>query len=372
MRASYRRFAASVSVLIVAAGVVAVSGRAQAAPTAQYLIATGTNVGGGPHVKLFTTDGVQRSSFFAYDPAFRGGVNVAVGDLDGDGLLEIITGAGPGGGPHVRVFTEGGTSIDAASFFAYPIGFDGGVNVGVSDVDGDGDDEILTAPASGGGPHVKVVDVTEEGLILEREFFAYDTAFLGGVSVAGAYVDSSNNEGIVVGAGPGGGPHVKTFRHDGVVMGSWFAYAVGYLGGVQVSSWFANDDEVEEILTASMDGPGHVRSFSIMGAASGPNFFAFGGATRGANVGSIGDSAGGPLVVAPYTAGSGVTGRTAGGGATALTINPYPGFLGGMRMAIGFGIFDSDPTATTSSTTTSASTSSTTSTSTTTSTTLAT
>ena len=63
-------------------------------------IIAGAGPSGGPHVLVF--DGVTHSviySFFAYDPAFAGGVFVASGDVDGDGLADIITGAGPGGGP---------------------------------------------------------------------------------------------------------------------------------------------------------------------------------------------------------------------------------------------------------------------------------
>src|SRR5262249_57247349 len=64
--------------------------------------------------RVFSTDPTQKANltnndilarFFAYTPTFLGGVNVAAGDLNGDGKAEIVTGAGPGGGPHVRIFS---------------------------------------------------------------------------------------------------------------------------------------------------------------------------------------------------------------------------------------------------------------------------
>jgi hypothetical protein len=56
-------------------------------------------------------------------------VRVAAGDVNGDGRADIITGAGPGGGPHVRVF-DGATLAELDSFFAYNPLFGGGVFVG--------------------------------------------------------------------------------------------------------------------------------------------------------------------------------------------------------------------------------------------------
>jgi hypothetical protein len=62
-----------------------------------------------------------------------GGVEVAA-TINPDGTAEIITGAGPGGGPHVRIFS-GATgqqlqqnAVD--SFFAFARTFAGGVFVG--------------------------------------------------------------------------------------------------------------------------------------------------------------------------------------------------------------------------------------------------
>ena len=62
------------------------------------IIAVGMGPGGPPEVKLFAArDGAPLYSFLAYDPAFRGGVSVAVADFNADGVPDVVTGPGPGG-----------------------------------------------------------------------------------------------------------------------------------------------------------------------------------------------------------------------------------------------------------------------------------
>ncbi|MDQ1374405.1 MAG: thermitase, partial [Actinomycetota bacterium] len=116
---------------------------------------------------------------------FGGGVRIAVGDLTGDSGTEIVTGAGRGGGPHVRVFTSG--YGDRGGFFAYTSGFSGGVDVAAGNVDGSGVDEIVTGPGPGGGPHVRVF--RPDGTPVGGGFMAYNPAFTGGVSVAVGDID---------------------------------------------------------------------------------------------------------------------------------------------------------------------------------------
>ena len=64
----------------------------------------------GPHVRDHA--GVDRpgraDDFFAYEDTFRGGVLVATADVDGDGIDEIVSGTGVGGGPRVRVVNRAG------------------------------------------------------------------------------------------------------------------------------------------------------------------------------------------------------------------------------------------------------------------------
>jgi len=68
-------------------------------------------------------------SFFAYNLDFTGRVRVGSADLNGDGRSEIITGAGPRGGPQVGVF-DGLTNKVLQDSFEYDPTFLGGVFVG--------------------------------------------------------------------------------------------------------------------------------------------------------------------------------------------------------------------------------------------------
>jgi len=195
-------------------------------------IITGAGNGGGPHVRIFDAGGNLRGQFFAYDPAFRGGVNVAAGDVDGDGVDEIITGAGNGGGPQVRIFRANGKAV--SQFFAYDEKFRGGVRVAAADIDGgarDNKDEIVTAPGEGGGPHIRIFDDHAQ---LKGQFFAFSRNFKGGVSIGSGDVNNDGLDEIIAGAGPGGAPHVRVFDRNGTIISSFYALDESFSGGVNV------------------------------------------------------------------------------------------------------------------------------------------
>ncbi|MBI3290979.1 S8 family serine peptidase [Candidatus Falkowbacteria bacterium] len=234
-----------------------------------YIIA-GLGYGSFPQLKILERDGSVFKAFYAYSPFFGGAINVAAGDVNGDGKDEIITGAGDGGGPHVRIFNTEGQVL--SQFFAYDKNFRGGVNIAAGDVTGDGVPEIITGPGKGGAPEVKVFDF--EGNLIYR-FFAYGEGFLGGVNIASGDINSDGRADIITGAGAGGGPHVRIFHGNGQLISQFFAYNQNFKGGVNVAAGDVSGDGVVEVIASiEKDSVPTVRVFNYLGFVL-DSFFAY-------------------------------------------------------------------------------------------------
>src|SRR5262249_54024806 len=149
-------------------------------------------------------------SFMAYNPAFSGGVFVAASDVDGDGFADVITGAGPTGGPHVRVFS-GKTGAEIRGFYAYAVTFSCGVRVAAGDVNGDGKADIITGAGPTGGPQVKVFDALDPTHIL-YSFMAFDANYSGGIFVSAGDLDGDGKADLIVSQDQANEARVRTFR----------------------------------------------------------------------------------------------------------------------------------------------------------------
>lgn len=195
-------------------------------------IVTGAGAGSEPRVRVFSgRDGTELLTFLAYDASFLGGVHVGIGDTDLNGLAELVTGPDTGAPPLVKLFTG---PLDGVSVTPYPAEFAGGVHVALGDVDGDGRADIITGPGPGGEPLVQVRS-GGVGTPLLQSFLAFDPAFRGGVRVAATDTDRDGRLDILVGAGPGGGPEVRAF--DGVTLAeraTFSAFGPEFTGGVFV------------------------------------------------------------------------------------------------------------------------------------------
>jgi hypothetical protein len=239
----------------------------------------------GPQVRGFDLSGTPVSwvNFFAYGTR-KFGANVSAGDIDGDGYDEIISGAGPGAvfGPHVRAFNADGSGaispVPGASFFAYGTR-KWGVNVATGDIDGDGYPELLTGPGPGAvfGPHIRAFNYDGSGHvspITAASFFAYGTRQYG-ANVGCGDMDGDGMAEFLTGPGPKSlfASHVRAFNFDAAAITpiadlSFIAYS-RYDYGVQVGTSDLDGDGVDELMTAPGPDPEAPARFFVFRYADG-------------------------------------------------------------------------------------------------------
>ena len=152
-----------------------------------------TIAAGDSEVRIYDDDDSLHASFFPYTSAYKLGVNIAIADIEGNGSVEIVTGTENGGGPQMRIFNKDGALIHPG-FFGYDTAFRGGVNVALGDLDGDGVKEIIAGAGVGGGPHVRVFN--KDGK-LSTQFFAFDKSGNRGVEIAASDLDSNGIDEII-------------------------------------------------------------------------------------------------------------------------------------------------------------------------------
>ena len=202
-------------------------------------------------VKVYKADGTVLASFLPYGDKFTAGMSLAIGDVDGDGAPEVITGAGPGAAPQVKVYETDGKPL-GQGFYAYDSRFRGGVQVAAGDVNGDGRAEVIAGAGVGGGPQVRIFD--RNGRALTPGFFAYDPKFRGGVQVAVGDVNGDGRAEIVTGPGPGGGPQVRIFNRNGrALTPGFFAADKAGRNGAKVAVTDIDGDGIDEIATLTTD-----------------------------------------------------------------------------------------------------------------------
>jgi cyclophilin family peptidyl-prolyl cis-trans isomerase len=255
-------------------------------------IVTGAGAGSTPLVQVISgaTGGLARS-FLAYDSSFTGGVNVATGDFNGDGNADIVTGPGPGAAPLIKVFSGKDGSL-LLSFMAYDASMTGGVNVAVGDIEGTGTPDIITAPASNAYSNVKIFSGKDGSLV--KSFFAYDGGFKGGVSVAAGDIFGNGKVDVVTAAGTGGGPHVKVYtgvRSNETLAAplQFMAYSPTFTGGVHVAVGDVLGNSANQIITGAGTGGGpHVEVFDQFASVQ-RSFMAYDPSFRGGvNVADLG------------------------------------------------------------------------------------
>jgi hypothetical protein len=169
------------------------------------------------------------TSFAVFPGNVKTGAFVAAGDVNHDGAADVVIGADAGWSPLVAVW-DGLTALTdhkqlVDSFMPYPATFRGGVRVAVGDVDetsGASTDytgaEIITAPGKGMAPIVGIYSIAGDQVVTRRRFNAYPpTMSKAGLFVAVGDYNGDRVRDVIVSPGAGVAPKVHLFSGVGLM-----------------------------------------------------------------------------------------------------------------------------------------------------------
>src|SRR6185436_3155888 len=154
----------------------------------------------------------------AYDNV-GGGVRVASGDIDGDGLAEIVVGLGSGGSGYMAVFDDGAHGYALLKWIQveWPQynSANGEVWPAVGDLDGDGRAEIVAGLGAGGQGYIQIFDDAAGNYASlgwrQVAWPAYNAGANGATHPAIGNVDGTGSGEIIVGLGKGGEGWLEVF-----------------------------------------------------------------------------------------------------------------------------------------------------------------
>jgi hypothetical protein len=273
-------------------------------PATQELLAT-ANPG---VVNAYTADksgnynpSTPTANYTPFDGA--GTPRVAVGDVTGDGVGDLVFVTGPGGGAFMRII-DGATNENVLTTgiidtFPGENLTDIGLFVAVGDIDGDGKAEVAISPDQGGGPRIKIFSANAGGLVLRQDFLGIeDPAFRGGARVALGDLNGDARADLLVGAGFQGGPRIALWNGTTLatntpvkLVSDFFAFEPELRNGAFVTAGDIDGDRKAELIFGAGPGGGPrvvVARFAdiqanAVNAILNPfaNFFAFDSTQRG-------------------------------------------------------------------------------------------
>lgn len=217
--------------LFVAAADFTRDGRADLIVAPDQGVLPGTSIA-PPLLLLDAATSVVLGAGWPYGPEFSGGVRLATGDVNGDGVTDLITVPGPGSKAQVQVLSGMGGGLISA-FLAFDSAYTGGAFVAAGDVNADGRADLVVGAGDGLGARVRLFDSSAFGVAPPAltEFAAYP-GFTGPVRVAILDINRDGRPDLLTGPGGGSEPRAKAFSAaTGEEFGSALVYDPAFLGG---------------------------------------------------------------------------------------------------------------------------------------------
>ncbi len=149
---------------------------------------------GSTQVAILNSAGKSLKTFNAFETSFKGGVRVQVGDLGGNGTNEIVAVPGPGRVAEIRIFRMDGTRI--ASYQPFGANYKDGLALALANVDGTGVDRIIVSKQKGSAVVRTFGFVGGKNTQVYSEFNASTSNANGGISVAAGDVNGDGKDEI--------------------------------------------------------------------------------------------------------------------------------------------------------------------------------
>ncbi|HEY5312468.1 MAG TPA: hypothetical protein VIK18_08100, partial [Pirellulales bacterium] len=266
-------------------GVQVAVGQFQLADPSSYYIVTAPGPGTTGTVKVWTETGQLVTQFYAFGPNYSGGVNVAVGDVTGDGIPDIVVGEQSGG---TLVTVYNGASLNTASpavtavntFGAYPPRYTGGVSIAVASLNGAASAEIVTVPYSAAAAQVDIFNgaqVTAGGAFYPVDsYLALPSNYTLGATVALGDVTGSGQTDIVVAAGVNGSSQIVVTDGATAMAGSshpttiksFYAYPTP---GASTPTYSSTSEAPVRVTLKDILGDGRMEIFTSQGNGGSSN-----------------------------------------------------------------------------------------------------